>query len=87
MIDSQPTSKNRNLLNRKTMSGPIDSNDSFSWFRKTVTMALMCLLIPVECKTADLGQAQRRQPGSLARRRACPHADGHPINRIEELLP
>jgi hypothetical protein len=41
MIDSQPTSKNRNLLNRKTMSGPIDSNDSFSWFRKTVTMALM----------------------------------------------
>jgi hypothetical protein len=34
MIDSQPTSKNRNLLIRKTMSGLIDSNDSFSWFRK-----------------------------------------------------
>src|SRR5688572_29267898 len=34
MIDSQPASKNRNSLDRKTMSGLIDSNDSFSWFRK-----------------------------------------------------
>ena len=33
------------------------------------------------------GQAQRRQPGSLSRDTLARIADGHPINRIDELMP
>ncbi|TIT50869.1 MAG: hypothetical protein E5W72_12640 [Mesorhizobium sp.] len=31
MIDSRPTNKNKDSIDRKTMSASIDSNDSFSW--------------------------------------------------------